>query len=107
MNMMKLMKQAQTLQKDMKKKQAALAKTEVEFSAGGGAVVATATCDMSIKSIKIKPEVVDADDVEMLEDLVTSAVDGVLKAAQEKMNQEMGELTQGMGIPGGGLGGLF
>jgi DNA-binding YbaB/EbfC family protein len=105
MNMMKLMKQAQTLQKDMKKKQAALAKEVVEFSAGGGAVVATATCDLAIKSIKIKPEVVDADDVEMLEDLVLSAVDGVMKAAQEKMSAEMGALTQGMGLPGGG--GLF
>lgn len=104
MNMMKLMKQAQTLQKDMKKKQKELAKTEVEFSAGGGAVVARATCDMSIKSIKIKPEVVDADDVEMLEDLVLSAVDGVLKAATAKMNDELGALTQGMG---GGMPGLF
>lgn len=107
MNMMKLMKQAQSLQKDMKKKQKELAKTVVDFSAGGGAVVATATCDMSIKSIKIKPEVVDADDVEMLEDLVLSAVDGVLKAASEKMQSEMGDLTQGMGMPGGGMGGLF
>ena len=106
MNMMKLMKQAQTLQKDMKKKQAALAKEVVDFSAGGGAVIATATCDMSIKSIKIKPEVVDPDDVEMLEDLVMSAVDGVLKAAQDKMQSEMGELTEGMGGMGG-MGGLF
>ena len=103
MNMMKLMKQAQSLQKDMKKKQKTLAKTEVEFSAGGGAVVATAMCDMAIKSIKIKPEVVDADDVEMLEDLVLSAVDGVLKAATAKMNEEMGDITQGMG----GMPGLF
>lgn len=103
MNMMKLMKQAQSLQKDMKKKQAALALEVVEFSAGGGAVIATATCDLNIKSIKIKPEVVDPDDVEMLEDLVMSAVDGVLKTAQAKMQEEMGELTQGMG----GMGGLF
>lgn len=103
MNMMKLMKQAQSLQKDMKKKQAVLAKTEVEFSAGGGAVVAVATCDMAMKSIKIKPEVVDPEDVEMLEDLVMSAVDGVMKAAQDRMQAEMGELTQGMG----GMPGLF
>ena len=96
MNMMKLMKQAQSLQKDLKKKQDELAKTEVSFSAGGGAVVATAMCDMTFKSIKINPDVVDPSDVEMLEDLVFSAVDGALKTASEKMQNEMGSLTNGL-----------
>lgn len=101
---MKLMKQAQSLQKDLKKKQDELAKTEVSFSAGGGAVVATAMCDMTFKSIKINPDVVDSNDVEMLEDLIFSAVDGVLKTASEKMQSEMGALTNGLG---GGMPGLF
>jgi hypothetical protein len=101
MNMMKMMKQAQDLQKNMKKKQDELAKTEVQFSAGGGMVTATATCDLKVTSIKINPDAVDPDDVEMLEDLVLAAVDGALSSAQETMSKEMGKLTQGMGLPGG------
>ncbi|HEY5621950.1 MAG TPA: YbaB/EbfC family nucleoid-associated protein [Pontiella sp.] len=101
MNMMKMMKQAQDLQKNMKKKQDELAKTEVQFSAGGGMVTVSATCDMKIKSIKIHPDAVDPDDVEMLEDLVLAAVDGALNAAAETMSKEMGRLTAGMGLPGG------
>jgi len=101
MNMMKMMKQAAELQKNMKKQQDKLAKTQVEFSAGGGMVSAVATCDLKIKSIKINPDAVDPDDVEMLEDLVFAAVDGVLSLAQETMNKEMGKLTSGMGLPGG------
>ncbi|MEE9367493.1 MAG: YbaB/EbfC family nucleoid-associated protein [Pontiella sp.] len=101
MNMMKMMKQAQDLQKNMKKKQAELAKTEVQFSAGGGMVTAVASCDMKIKSIKINPDAVDPSDVEMLEDLVLAAVDGVLTTAQETMSKEMGQITSGMGLPAG------
>ena len=101
MNMMKMMKQAADLQKNMKKKQKELGKTKVEFSAGGGMVTAVASCDMKIKSIKINPDAVDPSDVEMLEDLVLAAVDGVLTSAQETMSTEMGKLTSGMGLPGG------
>ncbi|VGO15624.1 Nucleoid-associated protein [Pontiella desulfatans] len=101
MNMMKMMKQAQDLQKNMKKKQAELAKTEVQFTAGGGMVTVTATCDMKVTSIKINPDAVDPEDVEMLEDLVLAAVDGALNTAQETMSKEMGKLTQGMGLPAG------
>lgn len=99
--MMKMMKQAADLQKNMKKKQAELAGTEVRFSAGGGMVTAVATCDMKVKSIKINPDAVDPSDVEMLEDLVLAAVDGALTAAQETMGREMGSLTRGMGLPAG------
>ncbi len=99
MNMMKMMKQAADLQKNMKKKQKELAKIEVQFSAGGGMVTAVATCDMKIKSIKINPDAVDPSDVEMLEDLVLAAVDGVLNSAQETMGKEMGQLTGGMDMP--------
>ena len=101
MNMMKMMKQAADLQKNMKKKQAELARTEVQFSAGGGMVTAVASCDMKVKSIKINPDVVDPADVEMLEDLVLAAVDGVLNAAQETMSKEMSKLTGGMDLPAG------
>jgi DNA-binding YbaB/EbfC family protein len=101
MNMMKMMKQAADLQKNMKKKQAELARTEVQFTAGGGMVTAVATCDMKIKSIKINPDAVDPEDVEMLEDLVFAAVDGALNSAQETMSKEMGKMTQGMGLPAG------
>ena len=101
MNMMKMMKQAGDLQKNMKKKQKELAKTEVQFSAGGGMVTAVATCDMKVKSIKINPDAVDSSDVEMLEDLVLAAVDGVLNSAQETMSKEMSKLTSGMGLPAG------
>lgn len=101
MNMMKMMKQAADMQKNMKKKQAELAKTEVQFTAGGGMVTAVATCDMKIKRIKINPDAVDPEDVEMLEDLVMAAVDGVLSSAQETMSKEMSKLTSGMGLPAG------
>ena len=101
MNMMKMMKQAADLQKNMKTKQAELAKIEVQFSAGGGMVTVVASCDMKVKSIKINPDAVDPSDVEMLEDLVLAAVDGALSSAQETMSKEMGKLTGDMGLPAG------
>ena len=100
-NMMKLMKQATAMQKNMEKMQAEMAEKTVEFSAGGGMVHVTAKCDTSIQSIKIDPKVVDPDDVEMLEDLVFSAVDGALKKAKETMGNEMAKLTKGLGLPAG------
>jgi hypothetical protein len=102
-NMMKMLKQAQAMQKNMEKTQAELAQRTVEFSAGGGMVTVTAGGDISIRSIKIDPRAVDPDDVEMLEDLVLAGVDGALKAAQDLVNTEMGKLTQGMNLPGLGM----
>ena len=99
-NMMKLMKQAASMQQDMQKVQEELAERTVEFSSGGGMVTATARGDMAIQSIKLDPKVVDPEDVEMLEDLVVAAVDGALKAAKEMSAEEMGKLTGGMGLPG-------
>ncbi|MEN8255923.1 MAG: YbaB/EbfC family nucleoid-associated protein [Verrucomicrobiota bacterium] len=101
MNMMKMMKQAASLQKNMKKKQKELGKTEVQFSAGGGMVTAVATCDMKIKGIKINPDAVDPNDVKKLEGLVLAAVDGVLASAQDTMGREMGKITKDMGLPAG------
>ena len=99
-NIMKMMKQAQAMQKNMEKMQAELAEQTVEFSAGGGMVTVVAKGDISVQKIKIDPKAVDPDDVEMLEDLVLAGVDGALKKAQEMVSTEMGKLTQGMNIPG-------
>jgi nucleoid-associated protein EbfC len=99
-NMNNLMKQAQKLQKDMEQAQKDLETKEFEASVGGGAVVVKANGKKEIIAIKIKPEVVDADDVEMLEDLVLSAVNEALKKADEESANSMGKLTGGMNIPG-------
>ncbi len=99
-NMLKLMKQAAAMQKNMQKVQEDLAQRTVEFASGGGMVVATARGDGSLAGIRIDPKVVDPADVEMLEDLVTAAVEGALKAARELGAAEMAKLTAGLGIPG-------
>lgn len=102
-NMANLMKQAQKMQKDMEKMQDELKEKTVEASAGGGAINVIVTGKKEIKEITIKPEVVDPDDVEMLQDLILAAVNEALRKADEMANNEMGRLTGGMG----GLGGLF
>ncbi len=102
-NMMKLMKQASAMQKNMEKMQAELEEQTVEFSSGGGMVTVVARGNMTIESITIDPKVVDPDDVEMLQDLVLAAVDGATKAAKEMAAEEMAKITGGMGLPGGGL----
>lgn len=99
-NMNNLMKQAQKLQKEMEQAQKDLENKEFEASVGGGAVIVKANGKKEVISIKIKPEVVDSDDVEMLEDLVLSAVNEVLKKADEESASSMGKLTGGMNIPG-------
>ena len=99
-NINNLMKQAQKLQKDMEQAQKDLEAKEFEASVGGGAVVVKANGKKEILSINIKEEVVDPDDVEMLEDLGLSAVNEVLKKAEEESANKMGKLTGGLNIPG-------
>ena len=99
-NMMKLMKQAASMQKNLLKAQEELALKTVEFSSGGGMVVAVARGDGTIASIKIDPKAIDPSDAEMLQDMVVAAVDGALKASKEMAAAEMNKLTAGMGIPG-------
>ncbi|MGL5379652.1 YbaB/EbfC family nucleoid-associated protein [Clostridium sp.] len=99
-NINNLMKQAQKMQKDMEVMQKELEEKEFEASVGGGAVVVKANGKKEVVSINIKPEVVDADDVEMLEDLVLSAVNEALRKADEESANKMGKLTGGMNIPG-------
>lgn len=95
-NMQNLLKQAQKMQSDMQKKQEEVSKQEIETSAGGGAVVVKATGDKVIKEIIIKPEVVDPNDVDMLQDLILTAVNEALNKADSMMKSQMG----GLNIPG-------
>ena len=99
-NMNNLMKQAQKLQKQMEEAQKDLETKEFEASVGGGAVTVRVTGKKELKDIIIKPEVVDPDDVEMLQDLVLTAVNEALKKAEEETNSSMGKLTGGLNMPG-------
>jgi len=99
-NMMKMMKQAQAMQAKMTQMQDELSTREVEFTSGGGMVTARATCDGTLKGIQIDPKVVDPDDVDMLQDLVFTAVAGALNLGRETMSGEMGKITKGLNLPG-------
>lgn len=99
-NMNNMMKQVQKMQQDMVKLQEELEEREVEAMAGGGAVKVIATGKKNIKSIKIDPEVIDEDDIELLEDMVLVAVNEAIAKAEEMVNSEMGKVTGGMNIPG-------
>ena len=95
-----LMKQAQKMQKDMERIKAALQEMVVEASSGGGVVTVHANGSHEILAVKIKPEAVDVEDLEMLEDLVQSAVNAALKKSQELADKEMGKVTGGFNLPG-------
>ncbi|OPY59180.1 MAG: Nucleoid-associated protein [Pelotomaculum sp. PtaU1.Bin035] len=99
-NMNKMMKQVQKMQQDMMKLQEELKGRTVESTAGGGVVKVVASGNNEIISIEIKPEAIDPEDVEMLQDLVLAAVNEALKKAQEMVSREMGKLTGGLNIPG-------
>ncbi|MDR0840420.1 MAG: YbaB/EbfC family nucleoid-associated protein [Christensenellaceae bacterium] len=98
MNMQQLMKQAQQMQQNMSAMQEELALREFSSSVGGGAVKATVYGSKQFKSIQIDPGCVDPDDVEMLCDLVLSAVNEALRLAEETISDTMGKLTGGMGL---------
>lgn len=95
-----MMKQAQKLQAQMAKLQEDLANLVVEASSGGGAVTVTMSGQQQLLSVKISPEVVDADDVEMLQDMVLTAVNEAINKAQEAATKQMSGLTGGLNIPG-------
>ncbi len=99
-NMNSLMKQAQKFQQQMEEMQKGLEDKKFEASVGGGAVTAIANGKRQLVEVKIKPEVVDPDDVEMLEDLIMSACNEALKKAEDETSSEMGKLTGGMNMPG-------
>jgi nucleoid-associated protein EbfC len=94
------MKQAQQMQQRVLKMQEELAQKTFEASVGGGMVTVTANGKHEVIGIKIEPQVVDPDDVEMLEDLIVAGVNEAIRKSQEALAEEMGKLTGGMKIPG-------
>ena len=99
-NIGSIMKQAQKMQAQMAKVQEELAQRTVEASAGGGMVTVVVTGKQEIMSITIEPEVIDASDKEMLQDLVVAAVNEGLRKSQEMVAEEMKKITGGLQIPG-------
>lgn len=99
-NMQQMMKQVKKMQEDMQKAQEALKDRFVEASAGGGAVTVKANGHKQIIDITIKPEVIDPEDAEMLQDLVLSATNEALRLVDDLAAKEMGRFTGGMNIPG-------
>jgi len=100
-----MMKQIQRMQEEMEKKQQEIQETEYTASSGGGAIEVAVSGAHEIKSIKIQPEVVDPEDVEMLEDMLMAALNEAERKASEAMEKAMDSATNGMSVPG--LGGLF
>ena len=99
-NMQKQMQQMQQMQRKMEEMQAELETKEVETTAGGGAVSITVNGKKEIVKVLIKPEVVDPDDVEMLQDLIMVAANEALRQIEEMTENEMGKLTGGLSMPG-------
>lgn len=96
----KMMKQAKQMQEQMQQMQEKLQEEEAEGSAGGGMVVITMNGRHEIMKIKIDPEVVDPEDTEMLEDLIAAAANDARSKIDERVQEEMGKLTGGLGLPG-------
>ena len=99
-NMQQLARQAQKLQQQMTKKQEEIEAREFEATAGGGMATAKVNGKKELLSLTIKPEAVDPDDVEMLQDLVVAAVNEALRAAGDAMEQELCKMTGGLSMPG-------
>ncbi len=99
-NMGNMIKQAQKMQQDMLRMQEELEQKTVEASVGGGSVTAVVSGKKELVKISIKPEAVDPDDVEMLEDLILAAVNEGMRKAEALASSEMSKLTGGMNIPG-------
>jgi nucleoid-associated protein EbfC len=95
-----IMKQAQKMQAKMAVMQEELKTEELEASAGGGTVKVTISGDLVIKSITIDPTAVDPEDVELLQDMTTAAVNEAIRSAQELAQRRMADITGGMSIPG-------
>lgn len=96
-NMNNLMKQAQKMQKQMEEAQKTLEETNVSSSAGGGVVNVTVTGKKEVVEVKIDPDAVDPDDVEMLEDMILAAVNEALRKADELSTNSMAKITGGLG----------
>lgn len=99
-NMQQMLRQAQKMQQDMQKAQEELEQLEVEASAGGGMVTVRISGSKQLRSISIKPEAVDSEDVEMLEDLILAAVNEGLRQADDAAAARMSRVTGGMNLNG-------
>jgi DNA-binding YbaB/EbfC family protein len=99
-NMKDLMKQAQKMQAELMKQQEELENQLFEATSGGGMVTVQITGKFEVKSVKIDPQAVDPEDVEMLEDLIVAAMQEAFKKASDATGEAMGKLTGGMKIPG-------
>lgn len=97
-NIQQLMKQAEKMQKDLQRKQEELDETEVTGSVAGGMVEVVMLGNKTLQKITIKPEAVDPDDVEMLEDLILSAFNDAIRKVDELKNEIMGDLPTGLGL---------
>lgn len=95
-----MMRQVQKMQDAIREKQAELEAKEYTGTASGEMVTVTMTGKHEVTTVKIKPEAVDPEDIEMLEDLVAAAVNSAVSAADKEAEEEMGKLTGGMNIPG-------
>lgn len=100
-NIGQMMKQAQQMQKKMQDVQAKLDEMTVEGTAGGGMINVVMTCKGAVQKLTIDPSLVDKDEIEMLEDLITAALNDAKGKAQSLMDKEMASVTGGMGLPGG------
>ena len=100
MNMNSMLKQAQKMQRKMEEMQNSLAEKTMEVSAGGGAVKVTVNGEKQLLALAISPEVVDPDDIEMLQDLVMTAVNEAIRQMDEAVNSQMSQITGGMNMPG-------
>jgi DNA-binding YbaB/EbfC family protein len=100
MNQAQMMQQLRKMQQEMARVQEELANTVVEGSASGGMVTVGISGEFHVKKVTIKPEAVDPDDVETLEDLITAALNDALAKVQDLSSKKMGALTGGMRIPG-------
>ncbi len=96
-NMNNLMKQAQRMQKQMEEKQKEMEDKTWEATAGGGAVTISVSGKKEVVSVKLKPEVVDPEDIEMLEDLIVAAVNEAMRKMEEETSEMMGSITGGLG----------
>lgn len=99
-NMQGMMKKVQKMQQDMLKMQEELKNRTVEATAGGGAVTVVVTGRKTVEKVTIAPSAVDPEDVEMLEDLVTTAINEAMRKVDEMTEEEMGKITGGMKLPG-------
>jgi nucleoid-associated protein EbfC len=99
-NMNQMMKQVKKMQEQMLKAQEELGSQQFEGTSGGGVVSVTVNGHKKVLSVQIKPEAVDPDDVDMLQDLVLAAINDALNKADEAAGQNMGKFTGGMKIPG-------